>query len=164
MVKKDTEIIKKEDKLEVIKIDGKKHSKQKFFLEEFHPAVGRILIFDDVKFRILDDRVDPIHRTGTFIKKLTEEDEEAMEEYDEDIEKLSEKLVDRIDIKRMIKEQINQKPSQEIKTGLFILKELENGKKVEEEHHKGCYSYKAHLGNQVFQLETAHSAPGDVGI
>ena len=152
------QVIKKEkkekEKKDIIKINGEKFKKEAFIIEEHHPAIGRILIVDDVKFKILDDAPTsfPGHRSGTFIKKMTEEDETDMEEYDEAVEELSEKLIDRVDLKRMIKENIKQKPIQDIKTGLFILKEMEAGKKVEEEHHKGCYNYKLHHGNQTFEL------------
>jgi len=147
------EIVKKEKD---IILDGFKYKKSAFMIEEHHPAIGRILIIEDMKFKILDDDMEPVHKSGTYIKRMTEEDEEHIIEYDEALEELSEKLVDRIDLKRMIKENIKNKPLQDIKTGLFILSEKAKGKKIEEEHHKGCYNYKMHYGSQTFELMTGH--------
>ena len=146
--------VAKKEKDEIVKIGKDKFRKEAFMIEETHPAIGRILIVDGVKFKILDDAPSgfPGHRAGTFIKRMTDHDEELMEEYDEAVEELTEKLSHRVDVKRMIKEHIKQKPMQEIKTGLFILEEMKKGKKVDEEHHKGCYNYKLHFGNQTFEF------------
>ena len=139
----------------IIKINGKKFKKEAFIIEEDHPAVGRILIVDDVKFKILDYEMKGGHRSGTFMKRMTAEDEEHIREYDECIEELSEKLTKKIDIKKVIKENMKNKPLQEIKTGLYILKAQENGDDdVEEEHIKGCYNYRIHKGNQTFDFMT----------
>lgn len=143
---------KKKEKETIIKVEGKKYKKEHFMIEEFHPAVGRILIFENIKFKILDNKAIGSHRAGTFIAKLTEDDEERMREHDEALEELSSKLVDRIDVKRLIKEKMKEKPTQELKTGLFILKAKEDGEDVEEEHHRGCYNYKAHYKNQTFDF------------
>ena len=144
---------------DIVKIDGKKYRKEKFLIEESHPAIGRILIIDDMKFKILDE-ASSLHKSGTFIAPLTERDEEVMEEYDEDLDRLSEKLVDRVDIKRLIKENIKNKKHQEIKTGLFILKAIEDGEEVEEEHLKGCYQYAVHYKNQSFDLISGSEISG----
>lgn len=139
------------DKEDIIKLDGKKYIKEKFLIEEVHPAVGRILIIDDIRFKILD-KAELGERSGTFISKFTEEDEESIKEYDEELERLSSKLAERVDIKRLIKENIKEKSHQEIKTGLFILKAKEDGEVVEEEHSRGCYKYKIHYKNQTFDM------------
>jgi len=141
------------DKDEVIKLEGKKYKKTKFIIEETHPVIGRILIIDDKKFKIMDESAIGEHRSGTFIAPLTGDDEERMQEYDEDLENLSEKLAGRVDIKKLIKENIKNKKHQEIKTGLFILNEMEKGNKsAEEEHIKGCYQYVAHYKNHSFDF------------
>ena len=142
-----------EEKSDVIKLNGKKYKREQFLIEENHPAVGRILIIDDKKFKVLDDK-QIAHRSGTFIAPLTEDDEDRMQEYDDELDSLSEKLTGKVDIKRLIKENIKDKSLQEIKTGLFILKALENGEDVEIEHHKGCYQFKMHYKNQTFELVT----------
>jgi len=147
----------KKDKEEIIKLDGKKYFKKKFLIEETHPAIGRILILDDKKFKVLD-KVEGEHRNGTFIAPLTEDDEFEMEEYDEDLERLSEKLAKRVDVKKLIKENIKNKKHKEIKTGLFILKEMEKGNGVEEEHLKGCYQYAIHHKNHSFDFYSLSQA------
>jgi len=151
----------KEDK-NLIKIDGKVYKKSAFIIEDEHPAVGRILIVEGIKFKILDDAIGGAHRSGTYLAKLTEEDEIKMQEYDDALEELSEKLVEKIDLKRLIKENIKNKPMQDIKTGLFILKAEEDGEKIEEEHHKGCYNYKIHYMNQTFELMSGHDVIDDI--
>lgn len=143
-----------EDK-DLIKIDGKTYKKQAFIIEDAHPAIGRILIVEGTKFKILDEDKG-IHRSGTFLARLTEYDEEQMQEYDEALEVLSKKLVDKVDVKRLIQEQMKNKTLQEIKTGLFILQAQEDGKKVVEEHHRECYNYKIHYMNQLFELISGH--------
>jgi len=143
---------KKKEKDVIVKIDGKKYKKEHFLIEEFHPAIGRILIIEGMKFKILDDKSIGSHRSGTFIAKFTERDQELIDEYDNELEELSSKLVDKIDIKRLIKEKLKEKRPQEIKTGLFILKAQEDGEEVEEEHHRGCYNYKIHYKNQTFDF------------
>lgn len=142
----------KKEENNIIKIDGKKYKKEAFLIEEFHPAVGRILVIEDMKFKVMDNKAIGSHRSGTFISKLTERDEEIMKEYDEDLDSISEKLADRIDVKRLIKEKLKERNHQDIKTGLFILKAKENGEEVEEEHHRGCYNYKIHYKNQTFDF------------
>ena len=146
-MKKET---KKEDKL--INIEGRKFTKEAFMIEESHPAVGRILIIDGEKYKIMDEAAGGGHRVGTFIARMTERDKELIEEYDDALEELSEKLVDKVDIKKLIKENIKMKPIQELKTGLFILKAQADGEEVDEEHHKGCYNYKAHYKNHTFDF------------
>ena len=153
MAKQKTEVVKKKKEKDIIiKIGKKKYKKEQFLIEEFHPAVGRIMIVEDMKFKIMDNKAIGSHRSGTFIAKLTDKDEEMMREYDEDIEELSEKLVDRLDIKRMIKEKLKEKSPTNLKTGLFILKKQDEGEDVEEEHHRGCYNYKIHYKNQTFDF------------
>jgi len=125
-----------------------------FMIEDSHPVVGRILIVDDKKYKILDDVFDKKH--GTFIKVMTERDEELIKEYDEEIDELSQKLIKKVDLKKMIKEQIKGKTSQEIKTGLYILKKEKEGKKIEVEHHKGCYHFKLHYKNQEFDFASGN--------
>jgi len=151
-MKTETKQEKKKEKEIIVKVEGKKYKKEHFMIEEYHPAIGRILIFEDIKFKIMDDKVSGSHRTGTFLARLTERDEEVMKEHDELLEELSSKLVDRIDMKRLIREKIKEKPTQELKTGLFILKAKEDGEDVEEEHHRGCYNYKIHYKNQTFDF------------
>jgi len=142
------------NKKDMIKFDGKVYKKEAFIIENEHPAIGRILIVEGMKFKILD--VNPkgmsSHRCGTFLAKLTEEDEERMEEYDEDLDNLSKKLVDKLDLKRLIKENMKNKSHQEIKTGLFILKSQEEGEEVEEIHAPGCYNFQMHYKNQTFDF------------
>lgn len=139
-------------KKDMIKLDGKVYKKQAFIIEDEHPAIGRILTVEGMKFKILDPEIKGPHRSGTYLAKLTEEDEETMEEYDEALDKLSEKLIKKLDIKRLIKENMKNKSMQEIETGLFILKAQEEGGEVDEEHHKGCYNYKIHHGKQTFEF------------
>lgn len=141
--------MKKEE--DIIKLNGKKYFKKKFIIEETHPVIGRILIIDDNKFKVIDT-VEGEHRQGTFISPLTDEDEMEMQEYDEDLNSLSEKLAERVDIKKLIKENIKNKKHKDIKTGLFILKEMEKGSVVEEEHLKGCYQYGIHYKNHSFDF------------
>jgi len=145
----------KKDK-DIVILDKKKYKKSAFIIEEEHPVIGRILIIDEMKFKFLDDAIQGGHKCGTYISRLTEEDEERMLEYDEALEELSEKLVKKIDIKRLIKENIKNKPMQELKTGLFILKEEEKGKKIEEEHLKGCYNFRMHHKSQTFEFMSGH--------
>ncbi len=153
MAKQKTEVIeKKKEKDIIVKIDGKKYKKEHFLIEEYHPAIGRIMIIENMKFKIMDDKAIGSHRSGTFMAKVTERDEELMKEYDDDLEELSEKLVDKLDIKRMIKEKLKEKQPAHLKTGLFILKAQEDGEEVEEEHHRGCYNYKIHYRNQTFDF------------
>ena len=95
-------------------------------------------------------------------KRLTEEDEEVMEEYDVMLDELSEKLVKKVDIKRLIKEQIKSKPMQELKTGIFILEAEERGEKIEEEQHRGCYQYKMFYKNQLFHLMGGDDVINDI--
>lgn len=140
------------EKHSIIKIDGKKYKKEVFIIEDEHPAIGRIMIVDGIKFKILDCATAGSHREGTYISKMTEKDEENIKEYDEALEELSEKLTKKLDIKRLIKENMKNKPIQSIKTGLFILKAQEEGEKVDEEHHHGCYNFKLHYGNQIFEF------------
>ncbi len=140
------------NKKDMIKLDGKTYKKEAFIIEDSHPAIGRTLEVEGVKFKILDGYVPGGHKAGTFITKLTEDDEARMEEYDEELDSLSEKLMSKLDIKRLIKENIKNKPHQDIKTGLFILKQEEEGKKIEKEHAKGCYQFSMHYRNQTFDL------------
>lgn len=140
---------------DLIIIKGKKYRKRAFMIEETHPAIGRIIIIDEEKFKILDENdFEGGCRSGTFIAKLTEEDEQIMDEYDKALESLSEKLVTKVDIKRLIKENMKTKSLQEIKTGLFILKAEEDGKKIEEEHNRHCYNYKMFYKNQCFEFSS----------
>ena len=138
----------------MIKLDGKIYKKEAFIIEDEHPAIGRILIVENIKFKILDSEIKGPHRSGTFLSKLTKRDEQLMKEYDEALDELSEKLVTKLDIKRLIKENMKNKQIQDIKTGLFILKAQEDGEEVDEEHHKGCYNYKIHYKNQMFEFIT----------
>lgn len=145
----------KETKEKIITLEGKKYTKEKFLIEDQHPAIGRILVIGDAKFKVLSDGPEMKgHRTGTFIAPFTEKDQEKIDEYDEALEELSSKLIKNVDVKRLIKEQIKDKNILEIKTGLFILKAKEDGAKIEEEHHRGCYQYKIHYQGQMFELMT----------
>lgn len=152
---------KKANKKDLIRIDNKVYKKEAFMIEEDHPAIGRILNIEGMKFKILDDEIKGPHRMGTFITKLTELDEERMEEYDRELEELSEKLVSKVDIKRLIKENMKNKPHQDIKTGLFILRAQDNGEEVEEEHSKGCYQFTLHHKNQMFTFISGCEIPRD---
>lgn len=142
------------DKKNLIKIDGKVYKKNAFIIEDDHPALGRILIVEGMKFKILDHTMPGPHKSGTYLAKLTEEDEDHMKDYDTALEELSEKLVNKVDIKRLIKENMKNKPMQDIKTGLFILEQQDKGEEVDEEHHRGCYNYKMHYKNQSFEFIT----------
>jgi len=146
---------------DLIKIDGKVYKKEAFMIEEDHPAIGRIINIEGMKFKVLDNQMKGPHRSGTFIAKLTQEDEIRMQEYDDELEELSEKLVQKIDIKRLIKENIKNKPHQEIKTGLFILKAQGEGEEVEEEHSKGCYQFTMHHKNQTFSFASGSDIHND---
>jgi len=158
-------MVKKKEKSDLIKIEGTTYKKEAFMIEEDHPAVGRILIIEGMKFKVLDNEmIRTSHRSGTYIAKVTEADEEKMKEYDEAIEELSEKLVNRVDIKRLIKENMKDKTMQEIKTGLFILKAEEDGEKIEDEHHRGCYNYKMHYKNQTFEFITGNDVIHDIRL
>ena len=140
-------------KKDMVKINSTTYKKEAFLIEEYHPAIGRILIVEGIKFKILDDyNIAGGHKSGTFLKRFTERDQEVIDEYEKDIEELSEKLKERLDLKKLIKEKLKGKDMQDIKTGLYILREQEKGKKVEEEHIKGCYNYKVHLGQQTFEF------------
>jgi len=136
----------------LINIDGKKYTKEAFLIEESHPVIGRILIINGEKYKIMGESNPGSHRVGTFIARMTERDEQIIEEYDNALEELSEKLVNKVDIKKLIKENIKMKPIEELKTGLFILKAQEDGEVVEEEHLKGCYNYKIHYKNHTFDF------------
>jgi len=142
------------DSKDIINLNGNTYKKSAFMIEDEHPAIGRIIIVDDVKFKILDNPERGHERAGTYLARLTEEDEERMDEYDEALETLSEKLATKVDVKRLIKENIKNQSMQDIKTGLFILKQEEDGKNIEEEHIKGCYNYKMHYKNQCFSFMT----------
>jgi len=139
---------------DMIKIDGINYKKEVFIIEENHPAIGRILIVEGAKFKILDEEMRGHAKTGTFMKRLSEDDEQTMQEYDDAVDELSEKLTQKVDIKRLIKENIKTKTLQEVKTGLFILKQETEGKKIEEEHIRGCYNYNMFYKNQGFSLIT----------
>jgi len=162
MVKK--KAIEKKDS-NIIKIGDKKFKKEAFIIEDEHPAIGRILIVDDIKFKVMNYEPAGGHRSGTFIKRMTEEDEERIQEYEDALEELSEKLVTKVDVKRMIKENIRSQPIQEIKTGLFILKEDEKGVKTETNHRQGCYQLDMHCGKQSFTFLTGRDAfPGILDV
>ena len=139
-------------KKDMIKLDGKVYKKEAFIIEDEHPAIGRILIVEGIKFKILDLKQNKFPKQGTFLSKLTERDEEMMQEYDNDLEELSEKLVKKLDIKRLIKENMKNKSYQEIKTGLFILKAEDDGEEIEEEHARGCYNFTMFFQNQEFNF------------
>lgn len=139
-------------KKDMIKIDNKVYKKDVFIIEDFHPAIGRILIVEGIKFRILDDYQLAGHKSGTYLKKFTDRDQEMIDDYETNLDELADKLKERLDIKKLIKERLKEKKSQEIKTGLFILREQEKGVEVEEEHIKGCYNYRVHLGQQTFEF------------
>jgi len=144
-------MIKKKKSKKEIKIkdeDGNVLKAEAFMTEETHPAVGRILTVNGKRFKVLDEHPDP--HTGTFIKEMTELDEEHIREFDEDLEELSNKLVAKVDLKRMIKEQIKSKSHQEIKTGLVILKKEEEGEDVETTHGGGCYDFRMQSGELMF--------------
>ena len=123
-----------------------------FMIETQHPAVGRILEVDGKKFRVMDEFSSP--HEGTFIKPFTEEDQQNINEYEEAINTLAEKLKERVDIKRFIKENIKDKPIQDIKTGLYIIEQEEKGKKVEKTHRGGCYDFCIQYENLIFNLLT----------
>ncbi len=137
---------------DIIKINGERLKKKAFMLEESHPAIGRILIVNDIKYKIMDELTD----SGTYIAPLTESDEYDMKEYDEMLDSLAEKLVNKVDLKRLIKENIKTQTPQEIKTGLFILEKEEQGETIEEEHHRGCYEFKIFYKNQRFSFWGGH--------
>ena len=111
--------VKKKDS-DIIKIGGKKFKKEGFMIEEEHPAIGRILIVDGVKFKVMDPEPIGGHRSGTFLKRMTEEDEERIQEYEDALDELSEKLVQKVDVKRMIKENIRSQPIQDLKKIVLI--------------------------------------------
>lgn len=158
MVKKQS--IKKKDS-DIVKIGDKKFKKEAFIIEDEHPAIGRILIVDGVKFKVMNYEPVGGHRSGTFIKRMTEEDKECIQEYEDALEELSDKLATKVDVKRMIKENIRSQSIQEIKTGLFILKEDEKGVKTETNHRQGCYQLDLHCGKQSFTFLTGRDAfPG----
>lgn len=141
-------------KSEIVKTKFGKFKKEALLIEDHHPAIGRIMIVDGKKFRVLDEPFIGSIGQGTFIKPFTQEDQERIDEYDEAINELSEMLISKVDIKRMIKENIKDKPLQDLKTGIFILKKEKDGEKVETEHHKGCYHFKLHYGNVSFDFAT----------
>jgi len=138
--------VKKE--LKIKDEDGNVLKAEAFMTEETHPAVGRILTVNGKRFKVLDEHPDP--HTGTFIKEMNELDEEHIREFDDDLEELSNKLVAKVDLKRMIKEQIKTKSPMEIKTGLVILKKEKEGKKVETTHGGGCYDFRMQSGELIF--------------
>ena len=135
--------------------DGNILKSEAFMTEETHPAIGRILTVNGKRFKILDEGPDP--HTGTFIKEMDERDEEHIQEFDEDLEELSNKLVKKVDLKRMIKEQIKNKTHQEIKTGLFILKKDDEGNEVETTHRGGCYEFTMQSGELMFTFMSGHN-------
>lgn len=151
-------ISKKEIKLK--DKDGNILKAEAFMTEETHPAVGRILTVNGKRFRVLDEGPDP--HTGTFIKEMTKLDEEHIQEFDEDLEELSNKLLNKVDLKRMIKEQIKTKTHQEIKTGLFIFKKEEEGKDVETTHGGGCYDFRMQSGELIFSFMSGCSIIDEV--
>lgn len=151
---------KNKQEISIVKATGEPMKKKAFLVEDTHPAIGRILIVDNIKYKVLDDYPD--HETGTFIARLTEDDEEEMREYDEALDLLSEKLVKKVDVKRLIKENIKDKNMQELKTGLFILQQEENGEEIEEEHHKGCYHFKIFHKNKCFDFATGSDIGGEI--
>jgi hypothetical protein len=153
MKKNKNDIVKKDD-------DGTPLKSEAFMIEDRHPVIGRILIVDGHKYKIMSDA--PGDGTGTFIKAMTEEDERRMQEYDDELDELSEKLVDKIDIKRMIKEQIKNKQHDEIKTGLYILKRQKEGEKVEVEHNRGCYHMTMYYKNQKFDIMSGCDVVNDI--
>jgi len=61
-------------------------------------------------------------------------------------------LIKKVDMKRLIKENIKDKPLQELKTGIYILKQKEE--EIETEHHKGCYHFKLFHKNTEFDFAT----------
>ena len=144
--------MKKENKEDLIKFNGKVYKKSAFIIEDEHPVIGRLLMVEGIKFKIMDKEGGGSERMGTFLARLTTDDEERMKEYDDALEDLSSKLVNKLDVKRLIKENMKNKSMQEIKTGLFILEAQEKGEDVEEEHHRGCYDYKIFYKNQMFQF------------
>jgi hypothetical protein len=146
--------IKKKKKTKAIKpykdSEGNVFKPHAFMVEDFHPVVGRILIVDGKRYKVLDDYPSP--HQGTFIKPMNDEDEDRINEYNMDINELSEKLVEKVDLKRMIKELIKKKSPQEIKTGLYILKKEKEGEKIEVNHGPGCYSFLMAKGDLIFEF------------
>lgn len=138
---------------DIVNIGGNKLKKEAFIIKENHPAIGEIMIVDGIKYKIMDaDTIGP-HRKGTFLRKMTNEDEERIQEYEDALDELSSKLVDKVDIKRMIKENLRTKPMNDLKTGLYILSDV-NKADVEKNHSKGCYVLDMHLGNLTFTFQT----------
>ena len=146
-------------KKDLIKLDGKVYKKEAFLIEEEHPAIGRIMIVEGQKFKIMDDHMKGPHKEGTFIAKLTEDDEERMEEYDDALELLSEKLAKKVDIKKIVKENLKSRVFQDIKTGLYILDAQEKGEVVTQEEGKGCYQLTLHHKNHSFSFVTGDDVP-----
>lgn len=144
----------KEEK--IVNIEGNKVRAKAFIIETEHPAVGRILEVEGKKFRVMDDFKNP--HEGTFIKPFTEEDEESINEYEEALDTLSEKLEKYVDIKRFIKENIKGKAIQEIRTGLYIIDKEEKGEEVEKTHRGGCYDFSMQYKELIFSLLTGIEA------
>ncbi|MFW6121905.1 MAG: hypothetical protein ACOC80_13560 [Petrotogales bacterium] len=146
---------KKQNKKDVVKIGKEVFKKEAFIIEDEHPALGRILIVDGKKYRVMDYAGLGGHRSGTFIRPLTEEDEQRIKEYEESLDEISELLVNKVDVKRIIKENIRSSPITEIKTGLYILKsEDDDSIETEENHKSGCYQLDLHKGKQTFSFIT----------
>lgn len=141
-------------KKDLMKFDGKIYKKDAFLIEEEHPAIGRIMIVEGIKFKILDDHMSGGHKQGTFIAKLTGEDEDKMQEYDDALDLLSEKLMNKVNIKKIIKENLKTRPFQDLKTGLYILSAQEKGEHIDEEEGKGCYQLTLHHKNHTFSFVT----------
>jgi hypothetical protein len=152
--KKKVKQMAKNKDTDLIKIGEEVYKKTAFMIEDEHPAIGRILIVDDRKYKVLDGEMKGPHRSGTFIAPLTEEDELRMEEYEEALDDLADKMVSKVDVKRMIKENIRSQPLQDIKTGLYILNSADKGAKMEENHLSGCYQLDFHLNRQTYSFIT----------
>lgn len=143
-----------EIKGDLIKTSEGKFKKEALLIEDHHPAIGRIMIVDGKKFKVLDEPFVSGLGQGTFIKPFTQDDQDRIDEYEEALETLSEMLLNKVDMKRLIKENIKDKGLQDLKTGIFILKKEQEGEKIDVEHERGCYHFKLYYGNVMFDFAT----------
>lgn len=159
---KKKKVSKKKKEIKIKDEDGNILKSEAFMIEGYHPAVGRILEVNGERFMVMDEIMNP--HSGTLIKKMTEEHEERIREYDEEVKSLAEKLVHKVDITRMIEEQLKARNPAEIKTGLYILKKEEDGEELEVNHGKGCYEFSMSCGELIFHFTSGASAQDGIDV
>ena len=135
-------------KKDLIKIDGENYKTEAFLINDYHPAIGNMLIIDGVKYVLIDNIGEP----GRYVRAFTQDDIDKIKEYDKALNIISERLKNKVDISRIIKENLKDKSLNELKVGLQILKNEDEGLEVTGDNEKGCYHFKMYSGDLAFDF------------